>query len=148
MLKNNGCEIAPILLILQNPEEINAIKRIFKAINPNIPVIYVKRINNSIAYFQGRGIYSERHLYPIPQLILLDLDLPDAYSLNFLEWLKSQNRFQNIPVVILNNSCPLEYKQLITNYGAELVLNQPLPFSCSTMSFNSLCQNLIKKVAN
>ncbi len=148
MLKNNACEIAPILLILQNLEEINAIKRIFKAINPNIPVIYVKRINNSIDYFQGRGIYSDRHLYPIPQLILLDLDLPDAYSLNFLEWLKSQNRFKNIPVVILNNSCPLEYKQLITDYGAELVLNQPLPFSCSTTIFNSLCQNLIKKVAN
>ena len=59
MLKNNGCEIAPILLSWQNLEEIKAIKRIFKAINPNIPVIYVKRISNGIDYFQGMGIYSD-----------------------------------------------------------------------------------------
>ncbi|MDJ0714029.1 MAG: hypothetical protein QNJ54_07390 [Prochloraceae cyanobacterium] len=144
MVEICSLKIKPILLILDNPEEIHSLKQIFAQINPSIPLIYLPKIKEGVDYFQGEGIYKNRSLYPIPQLVLLDLNLPDGSSFQFLEWLKLQRRFKKIPLVVLSEPCLQEYKQLVVDYGAEFFLNKPLPFPCLISIFNSICTHLIQ----
>lgn len=144
MSETSSLKVKPILLILENNKDINSFKEIFAVINPAIPVIYVKKIRDSFHYFQGEGIYNDRSLYPLPQLILLDLNLPDGSSFHFLEWLKLETRFKNIPIVMFSEECDFEYKQLLLNYGAEFFLHKPLPFCDLISIFKSICHNLIQ----
>ncbi len=144
MIKMSTLKIKPILLILDNQEEIHSFKKIFAQINPSIPLISLPKIKEGVDYFQGERIYNNRSLYPLPQLVLLDLNLPDGSSFQFLEWLKLQRRFKKIPVVVLSEPCLKEYKQLVVDYGAEVFLNKPLPFPCLISIFNSICTHLIQ----
>jgi len=143
MPETSTFQIKPILLILDNNEDIYNFQEVFATINPSIPVIYVKKIRESFDYFQGEGIYNDRSLYPLPQLVLLDLNLPDGSSFHFLEWLKLETRFKNLPIVLFGEQCDFEYKQLLLNYGAEFFLYKPLPFCYLVSIFQSICHNLI-----
>lgn len=46
--------------------------------------------NEAILYLKGVGIYADRSTYPIPRIILLDLDLPDGSALSVLGWIRQQ----------------------------------------------------------
>jgi CheY-like chemotaxis protein len=40
------------------------------------------------AYLQGKGIYADRHLYPLPDLLLHDAMMYGENAIEFLNWLK------------------------------------------------------------
>jgi DNA-binding response OmpR family regulator len=46
----------------------------------------------------------EVDLYPVPKLILLDLDLCQPPALEMLEWLRSGRLYDRVPVIVLSSS--------------------------------------------
>jgi len=57
--------------------------------------------NEAILYLKGVGIYADRRRYPIPDLIILDLAIPDGSGLAVLGWLRRKTEFDSVPVIIL-----------------------------------------------
>jgi DNA-binding response OmpR family regulator len=57
--------------------------------------------NEAILYLKGVGIYSDRTHYPLPELIIIDLALPDGSGMAVLGWIRRQEEFNNVPVIIL-----------------------------------------------
>jgi DNA-binding response OmpR family regulator len=57
--------------------------------------------NEAILYLKGVGIYSDRAHYPLPELIIIDLALPDGSGMAVLGWIRRQQEFNNVPVIIL-----------------------------------------------
>lgn len=57
--------------------------------------------NEAILYLKGVGIYSDRTHYPLPELIIIDLAVPDGSGLAVLGWIRRQTDFNNVPVIIL-----------------------------------------------
>ena len=57
-----------------------------------------------IAYLQGTGRFAERDIYPIPDLLLLDLKMPRMNGLDVLKWLREHPECARIPTVMLSNS--------------------------------------------
>lgn len=57
--------------------------------------------NEAILYLKGVGIYSDRSHYPLPELIIIDLALPDGSGLAVLGWIRRQTQFNDVPVIIL-----------------------------------------------
>src|SRR5947208_12363803 len=57
-------------------------------------------------YLSGKGSYSSREQFPLPQVILLDLKMPRVNGFEFLEWLRndSPGDLHLLPVVVLSNS--------------------------------------------
>ena len=55
-------------------------------------------------YLSGISVYADRDACPIPQLILLDLDLPHRSGFDAPEWLRAEPRFNTIPVIVLTAS--------------------------------------------
>jgi CheY-like chemotaxis protein len=58
----------------------------------------------AIAYLSGSGIFSDRRLFPLPSLILLDLKMPRATGLEVLKWIRKHPELGRLPVVILSGS--------------------------------------------
>jgi len=46
----------------------------------------------------------EVDLYPVPKLILLDLDLCQPPAIKMLEWLRSSRLYDRIPLIVLSSS--------------------------------------------
>lgn len=60
--------------------------------------------NEAILYLKGVGIYSDRSHYPLPELIIIDLSVPDGSGLAVLGWIRRQEEFNRLPVIILVES--------------------------------------------
>jgi CheY-like chemotaxis protein len=52
-------------------------------------------------YLAGKGSYQDRSRYPLPCLLIIDLLLPRVNGFEVLEWVRSQPRFDELPVVVL-----------------------------------------------
>lgn len=58
----------------------------------------------AIAYLRGADVYADRERYPLPVLVLLDLKMPRMNGFDVLAWIRSQNQFKTLPVVIFTAS--------------------------------------------
>ncbi|MGH2769109.1 MAG: response regulator [Actinomycetota bacterium] len=56
------------------------------------------------AYLSGEGIHANRDANPLPQLILLDLELQGGSGLVVLRWIRSEPLLKHIPVIALTAS--------------------------------------------
>ncbi len=91
--------LRPILLVEDNPMDVDLTKRAFARHKLANPVEVARDGEEALAYF-SRWEAGE----PLPVVILLDLKLPKVDGLEVLRRLKSHPRFRTIPVVVLTTS--------------------------------------------
>lgn len=82
-----------------------------------------------IRYLEGQGKYANREKYPMPGLILLDLNMPKKDGLEVLQEIKSNPAIRRIPVVILTTSKAEEDKIRGYDLGAASYITKPVTFS-------------------
>jgi CheY-like chemotaxis protein len=94
----------PILLAEDDENDVALMGRAFKrAAVPN-PLFFVNNGQEVVDYLAGKGKYAERDKYPMPRLLLLDLKMPWMDGFDVLAWLRSQAKFNSLPVVVLTSS--------------------------------------------
>lgn len=93
-----------ILLVEDNPNEVFLIERAFRKANIGNPLQIVSDGEAAIHYLTGKNFYSDRSIYPLPMLMLLDLKLPRKSGLEVLEWLRQQPGIKRLPVIALTSS--------------------------------------------
>jgi CheY-like chemotaxis protein len=62
------------------------------------PLQVVRDGEEAIAYLKGQGRFSNRHHFPFPILLLLDLKMPKLNGFQVLEWLRHESNLQHLPV--------------------------------------------------
>jgi CheY-like chemotaxis protein len=68
------------------------------------PLAVVRDGSEAMAYLKGEGKYGDRHAYPLPGLVLLDLRLPQVPGLEVLSWMREQPELARVPVIALSSS--------------------------------------------
>ena len=63
-----------------------------------------------------------------PTVITLDLSLPDTHGLEILEWLGSDERFAEIPVIVFTSSSDPEHERRAYSLGARRYMQKPADF--------------------
>lgn len=81
-----------------------------------------------VRYLHGEGKYSNRELYPLPGLILLDLNMPKMDGREALEHIKADAELKRIPVVILTTSKAEEDMLRGYDLGAASYIAKPVTF--------------------
>ena len=79
----------------------------------------------AVEYLTGAGAFSDRKAFPLPHLILLDLQLPQMHGLKVLEWIRCQPQFQSTVVVVLSSSRQTGDIQLAYKLGSNSYLVKP-----------------------
>jgi CheY-like chemotaxis protein len=67
-------------------------------------VFHVADGQEAVNYLGGKGPYSDRKKYPLPNLILLDLKMPRLNGFEVLQWVRTRERLSQVPIVVLSSS--------------------------------------------
>ena len=118
-----------ILLVEDNPDDEALTLRALKKNNIMNEVVVAHDGVEALDYLFGKGVYADRDMSVMPNLILLDLKLPKMDGLEVLRHLRADERTKILPVVILTSS--KEEQDLINGYslGANSYVRKPVDFS-------------------
>lgn len=127
-----------ILLIEDNPDDEALTLRALKKSNILNRVIVARDGVEALEYLHCTGPYAERDPSQMPQVVLLDLNLPRLSGLEVLRRLRADERTKLTPVVILTSS--KEEEDLLTSYslGANSYLRKPVDFGDFAKAVNLL----------
>ena len=99
---------------------------------------YVHSGSEMMEYLHQRGAYRDMGTAPVPDLILLDLNLPGMSGREALTRLKTDPRFRAIPVIILTTSREVEDVKICYDLGANSYITKQPSFEGLSASIRTL----------
>lgn len=79
----------------------------------------------AIDYLSGVGRYAVREQYPVPAVVLLDLNLPEVHGFEVLQWIRRHPLHQHLPVVVFSSSVREEDEGKARALGANDFVSKP-----------------------
>jgi len=118
-----------ILLVEDNPDDELLSLRALRKNNIGNHLIVVRDGAEALDFLFGTGSYAGRDTTNMPQIILLDLNLPKVGGLDVLRRIRENMSMRLLPVVILTSS--KEDQDLINGYslGANSYIRKPVDFN-------------------
>ena len=92
-------ENAVVFVVENSADHIYQLEQAFRAASLPIDLKIARYGNEAVLYLKGVGIYADRATYPLPKVILLDLDLPDGSALAVLGWIRQQTDLFGVSVL-------------------------------------------------
>jgi CheY-like chemotaxis protein len=120
--------LAQILLVEDNEMDITLTLDAFREAKLNNKINIARTGEEAIAYLFGRDKYADRMMFPLPNLILLDLKMPGIDGFEVLRQIKNTEKLKRIPVVILTSSKEEGDRALSYDIGANSYLLKPVSF--------------------
>jgi CheY-like chemotaxis protein len=93
-----------ILHVEDQEDDVFFLQQAFRRAGITQPVQVVTDGQQATDYLEGVGDFADREKYPLPFLVLLDLNLPFKSGLEVLEWLRSRPMHRAMVVVALTSS--------------------------------------------
>ena len=118
-------ESAHILVAEDDPTDAYFFQRAFRRAGLPITLHFVGDGQEVIDYLQGEGKFADRAVYPLPQLVLLDLNMPRLDGFQVLEWVRQQPRFNGLHLVIFSASEEPKDMSRAYDLGANWYLVKP-----------------------
>lgn len=118
--------LVKILLVEDNPGDVRLTVEAFKDGKVGNPMDVVKDGVEALAYLRQEGDYRDK---PLPDLILLDLNLPRMDGREVLAAIKADSRLKRIPVVVLTTSAAEQDVQKSYLLQASCFITKPVDFN-------------------
>src|SRR6516165_4875941 len=93
-----------ILLVEDNPADIKITQRALRESKVSVELVIVRDGQEAVDYLLHQGDFAGREGWRIPELILLDLNLPRLTGREVLECVRATEAFRSVPVVVLTTS--------------------------------------------
>lgn len=123
-----GPQMKSILLVEDNSDDEALTLRALRRNNVVNDIVVARDGAEALDYLFGTGAYAGRDTAELPQVVLLDLNLPKIDGLEVLRRIRADARTELLPVVILTSS--KEERDLIDGYrcGANSYVRKPVNF--------------------
>lgn len=117
-----------VLVAEDNPDDTELIQIAFEC--SDLPVNFQTVFNGqqAIDYLEGKDVYADRKQYPLPSVIISDIEMPYVSGIEFLAWLKKCSWLENIPVVLMSSARPEPIKYQLAQLGSSLFLEKTSHF--------------------
>jgi CheY-like chemotaxis protein len=97
----------------------------FKRAEFNIAPQEAHNGEEAIAYLKGESPYNDRNKFPLPAVMLLDLNMPMKNGFHVLEWVRAQPMLKRMSIIILTASMRTEDVEQAFDLGATSFLVKP-----------------------
>lgn len=94
-------------------------------------------------YLDGTGPFADREQYPLPSLVMLDLNLPIYSGFEVLRWIRQRPALNSLPVIVFSSSTRPDDKAKAIELGADAYLEKPT----SGMRFREVAAQILEKWA-
>lgn len=118
-----------ILLVEDNPDDQELALLAFKEANITSKIITCSDGEEALDYLFATGMYADRDVRIMPEVMLLDLKLPKVDGFEVLKRVREDPRTKLLPVVVLTTSS--EQKDIVESYqlGTNSYIRKPVDFS-------------------
>ena len=118
-----------LLLVEDNPSDEELTLRALRKSGVAHEVAVARDGAEALDYLFARGAHADRSGAALPQVVLLDLNLPKIGGLDVLKAIRADERTRHLPVVILTSS--EEDRDLVSGYasGANSYVLKPVDFT-------------------
>ena len=116
-----------VLLVEDNQDDELLMLRAFRKNNIANNIVVARDGVEALDYLFGVGKYADK-VPPLPEFVLLDLNLPRISGLEVLKRMREDSRTRTLPVVVLTSSN--EKCDLVNSYqlGANSYIRKPVDF--------------------
>ena len=130
-----------MLLVEDNPGDVILIQESLKDIKAGIILHVVKDGAEAVNFLLKNPPYERS---PMPDLILLDINLPKKSGLEVLREIRSHPEVKSVPVVVLTTS--RSDKDILRSYGlgANSFVTKPIGFHEFMASIHSIVNNFVR----
>jgi CheY-like chemotaxis protein len=135
MSAGSGGRPIEILLVEDNPGDVRLTEKAFEEASLTNEIDVATDGVEAMQYLRQEGEYAEKTL---PDIVLLDLNLPKKNGDEVLEEIKSDDDLKHVPVVILTSSEAEEDIAATYNKHANAYLTKPVDFDGFT--------NIVKRI--
>ena len=118
-----------ILLVEDSADDALLILRALEKAGAKNAIRVVRDGEAAVDYLAGTGIYANRGMYPMPGLVLLDLNLPKLDGFEVLEWIRDKREFSELKVIVLTTSGNMKDVGRAYSAGANSFLVKPMEFA-------------------
>jgi CheY-like chemotaxis protein len=94
----------PFLVIEDSDEDFEAFSRVVKQQAVINPIFRCTDGDDALDYLYRNGIYQDFYSFPLPAIILLDLNLPGTDGREVLKEIKEDEHLKTIPVIVFTTS--------------------------------------------
>lgn len=117
-----------ILLVDDSADDLELMRHAFQSAK-SLDLVQVARDGKeAVAYLSGTGQYQDREQFPLPAVMLLDLNMPHMDGFEVLTWLQTQPALKRLMVIVLSASRqPVDVAQAY-DLGAKGFLVKPGKF--------------------
>jgi len=118
-----------ILLVEDNDDDAQLTLRALKKVGILNEVVVARDGFEALDYLFATGAYSERPLHALPQIVLLDLNLPSLGGLDVLKRIREHAVTRLLPVVMLTSSKEEDDVMRSYRFGANSYVRKPVDFA-------------------
>lgn len=126
---------ARVLLVEDSNSDIELTLRAIQRLDIHFDMVVCRDGQEALDFLFGQGVYSNRDLSELPQLILLDLKLPKVNGLEVLNMIRNNPLTRCIPVVILTTSDEITDIERGYKMGTNSYVRKPVDYDvfCDTI---------------
>ena len=92
-------------------------RRFFQKVYSQNPIFAANGGEKAIAYLSGQWKYANREEYPMPHVMLVNLQKPPAHGFALVEWIRQEPGLGAIEVIVLTPAEKLSRRVNIPRWG-------------------------------
>lgn len=123
-----GAMAITVLVADDDPDDRQLTREAFDDCQIGNPLHFVADGDELMDYLHRRGRFADEEAYPMPGLVLLDLNMPRKDGREALREIKADPQLRHIPVVILTTSKAEEDVVRSYDEGANSFISKPVTF--------------------
>ena len=132
-------ERTTFLLVDDSKDNLFLMRAAFEMARCNNPLQEVHDGEEAIAYLKGEGPYGDRNKFPLPTVMLLDLNMPKKNGYEVLAWVRAQPGLKRLTIIILTASMRIEDVERAFDLGATSFLVKPISLNTLAAMLRCLC---------
>lgn len=138
-------DLKNILLADDSPDDIFLIKSAFTKSGFADPIYVVSNGEEVLQYLKGEKAFADRKRFPIPHLLLLDLNMPRLNGFEVLSWIRGRQEWMCLPVIVLTTSFYGPEIKRAYDLGANSFITKPPEFPQLVASLKEVAEHWLRR---
>jgi CheY-like chemotaxis protein len=124
-LRNAPKTLKVVLVVEDNPDDVALVQLGARSAGCPFDFRFVRDGEEALAYLEGTDCYADRLGHPLPDLVVLDLNMPRRDGFQVLKWIRTRLRFENLQVIVWTGWEKADAAERARRAGANLFLRKP-----------------------